>query len=179
MLEKLIDFFFDILHLFRFWFVVDEYEQYILLTFGRYDRKEGKVYKSGIHWRMPFGIQKEIGDNVVKKVVDLPQQNITMKCGTTITVGPIIAYKISDIIKVMLDVEDAETAARDSSRATLRQDLSKITYEEALSMDREGILVDYVTKTARAKGFKFGVEIMELGLSDFAKSKVYRFVTGE
>lgn len=179
MLEKLWDFLINILHLFRFWFVVDEYEQDILLTLGRYNREKGVIKGPGIHWRIPFGVQQEIGDNVVKKVIDMPIQAVTMRCGTTVTVGPIIAYKISDIRKVMLDVEDAETAARDSSRATLRQELAKLTFDEAKEMDMEDKLVEHITKSARKKGWQYGVEIMELGLSDFSKARIHRFITGE
>lgn len=86
MLDRLIDLLVSFLDLFRFWIVVEPYEQLVVTRLGPVHRV---LKSSGFYWKLPFNINRETGGIVVPTTNDMPIQCFTLKDGTTVAVGPL------------------------------------------------------------------------------------------
>lgn len=171
MLDKLIDLLVSVLDLFRFWIVVEPYEQIVVTRLGPVHRV---LLTSGFYWKLPFNIDRETGDVVVPRTHDMPMQCFTLKDGTTVAVGPVITYRTNDVEKLLMEAEDAETAVRDAARGTIRETLQPFTWEQLLDSN----LTDILTKAVRKMAWKWGVEVIQVSLADVCKVKVLRVIDG-
>src|SRR6185295_11325301 len=101
MFDRLFDIVFQFLDLFKFWVVLDPFEQGVVLRLGKYQR----TVSEGFHFVYPFNVDNVLVDNVVPRTINLGEQGLTTKDGKTITVSAVVTAKISDIRKALLDVE--------------------------------------------------------------------------
>lgn len=171
MLDRLIDLFVGFLDLFRFWIVVEPYEQVVVTRLGPVHRV---LTDPGFYWKLPFSIDREAQDIVAPAARDMPMQVFTLRDGTTVAVGPVITFKTNDVRKLLMECDDAEAAVRDSARGAIRETLQPLTWDELLTSD----LTDILTKAVRKTAWKWGVEVIKVSLADVAKVKVLRVITG-
>ncbi len=168
MLNRLVEFFISFLDLFRFWVVIDCYEQGVLLLRGIATR----VLEPGIHLILPFRLHVVLTENVVLTTSDLPPQALVTKDGKSIAVSAIVTWKIKDIMKFMVKVEDARGVLADASRGTIRTVLCNETWQ---SLHQGGSAIDEVlTKNTRAIAHKWGIDVQSVCLSDVAPARVVR-----
>lgn len=172
MLDRLIDLLVSFLGLFRFWIVVEPYEQIVVTRLGPVHRV---LETSGFYWKMPFNIDREVGDIVVPCTHDMATQCFTLRDGTTVAVGPVITYKTNDVEKLLMEADNAEAAVRDAARGTIRETLQPMTWEELLSSD----LTEILTKAVRRTAWRWGVEVLQVSLADVCKVRVVRVITGD
>ena len=80
------------------------YEMGVILQVGKFRRVVGPG------WRLmcPFGIDVCKYETVVRQTSYLDPQSLTTKDGKSVTVAGIIVYKIIDIRKFLLDIDDGE-----------------------------------------------------------------------
>lgn len=104
--NKLAELIKEFFHLFKFWIVVNEFEEAVVLRFGKFKR----VLKPGIHLIAPFRIEDDFKDNVKPQMFDLANQSITLKDGTQITLDICVLWSIFDLKTFVCEVEDADTA---------------------------------------------------------------------
>lgn len=172
MLDRLIDLLVSIIDLFRFWIVVEPYEQVVVTRLGPVHR----ILKTpGFYWKLPFQIDRESNDVVVPSAKDMPMQCFTLADGTTVAVGPVITFRTNDVEKLLMETQDAEAALLDSARGTIRETLQPLTWEQLLQLN----LTELLTKAVRKVAWKWGVEVLQVSLSDVCKVKVVRLITGE
>jgi regulator of protease activity HflC (stomatin/prohibitin superfamily) len=105
MLDRLFDFITDILELFQFWVVIDEYERGVVKTLGK-RRRKNPVLDPGFHFVFPLGIDEVLVDNVVPCVDEFDEQSLTTKDGKAITLNAVVMWSISDIQKILFDVRN-------------------------------------------------------------------------
>ena len=167
MFDRLVEKFLEFLDLFRFFEVVNEYEVAVLLRFGAF----WKVLEPGrIHFRAPFGIDSVLTDIGVPTAYNLPEQVVTLRCGATICVTPVVTTRINDVQRYFLDVENPESALADAAGGTIRQVLTGMDYAEA----RSEYVTEALTKAVRKSAWRWGMEVMSVQLSDLAKVRAYR-----
>jgi regulator of protease activity HflC (stomatin/prohibitin superfamily) len=136
-IDRLLDFLFECLEMFKFWLVVDEYEQVVVLTLGK-PRRKNPVLDPGIHIVWPFGIEEFLADNVVPcDLADL-EIDMTLKDGTPLHVEFSALWKITDIQKFKLEVEDADTVLT-NVQGMVQEYLFQYEWEELLKLRAEGI----------------------------------------
>lgn len=104
--NKLAELIKEFFHLFKFWTVVNVFEEVVILRLGQFNR----VLKPGIHWMAPFKIEVDFNDNVKPRMLDLANQSITLKDGTQITLDLSVLWSIFDLKTFVCEVEDADTA---------------------------------------------------------------------
>lgn len=171
MLDRLIDLLVSFIDLFRFWIVVEPYEQIVVTRLGPVHR----ILKTpGFYWKLPFNIDREAVDVVVPSAHDMPMQCFTLADGTTVAVGPVITFRTNDVEKLLMGAENAEAAVRDAARGTIRETLQPLRWPDLLRED----LTELLTKAVRKMAWKWGVEVLQVSLADVCKVRVVRVITG-
>ena len=166
MLEKLFDFIIQILNLFKFWTVLDEYEEGVILTLGRFSRTIGP----GFHWMWPFAIENDLTTNVVLETKNLGSQCLTTKDGVSIAVEPIVTSRTKDVKKFLLEVDNAMSVLQDATYGIVADMVSEHTWGEIHTSEFK----ERVYKKVRSKAFNFGIEVLGVQFSDMCKSKCIR-----
>lgn len=167
----MIDRIIDVLLQFAAWFipfvVIDEFERAVVLRFG----KKHRTLEPGFHWLWPLGIEKALADNVVPRTTNLNTQSLTTKDGKTIVVGGVVTSSIRDIVKSTLEVEGVDHALQDSCLGAIASAVAAHTWDEIHTED----FAEVLTKECRKQGWRFGIEIHRVQLSDLSLAKTFRF----
>ena len=93
MFDKLIDFFISIIELFKFFWVIRQWEAGIILRLGRYT---GKVLSPGFHIIWPFAIDEVHTISIIPDVTKLEPQTIVMKDKSVVVVQAIVKYQVNN-----------------------------------------------------------------------------------
>lgn len=160
MFDRLIDFVNQWLHALVFWHIIEPYERGLQLRMGRLV----KELDPGLHWIMPFHVDTVVSENVVPRTERITGLATTTADGKSVGFDAIVTYRISDIQKAMLEVNDLKDAIADTCAGMIGTSLSNATWEQI----RHGEAVDALTAACRKKGWKWGVEIQGVQLVGIA-----------
>lgn len=169
MFDRLIDLLVQFIELFKFWHVVDPYESALVLRLGRLNRQ----LECGFHWIIPFGVERVFDEHTVPTTHSLGNESITTKDGVSIGFHAVVTYKVRDIKKLLLEVEDGNHAVRDACCGEIGRVLRESTWGEI----READILDKLTAAARKRGFRYGIEIMDVQLAGLAICKSLRLMS--
>jgi membrane protease subunit HflK len=164
-------------------FVVDQTEQAVVLTFGKFD----KIAEPGLHFKLPLGIQTSY--NVKTKVVQTAQfgfrteqagvvtrydqskypEESTMLTGdlNIVDVEWIIQYRIDDAKAWLFNVEDKDKTIRDISQSVLNMLVGDRTILDVMGAQRTDIEVaatELMNSTFNQYGL--GVEVIAVRLQN-------------
>ena len=168
MLDKLIDFLIQCIELFKFWIVVHPYEAGVMMRLGRFIR----VIECGFHWMLPFGIDHAITEHIVPTTHSLGDESTISKDGKSIGFHAVVTYKVRDIQKALLDVEDVNHAVRDACSGEIGRVMRESMWEEMLAED----ILEKLTAACRKRGFRYGIEIMSVQLAGLAQVRSIRLM---
>lgn len=168
MLDRLIELIIQFLGLFKFWHVVDPYEEALVLRLGKLHRH----LLCGLHWIIPFGAERVLDEHIVPAVRVLENESATTRDGKSIGFRAVATYRVRDIEKVLLEVEDGNHAVIDACAGEVTRVLRESTWEEINTPE----FLDKVTAAARKRGFKFGVEIMNIQFTALALCRSIRLM---
>jgi regulator of protease activity HflC (stomatin/prohibitin superfamily) len=146
--------------------VLQPYEAAVLVRLGRFKR----VLAGGFHWLAPFHIDVVWHDHITPTTHHLAGLSTTTKDGRSIGFDAIVTYKISDIEKALLNVTDVKDAVVDTCMGIIGTALSDATWEDIL----HGRMTDELTKLCRARGWRWGIEVMSVQLAGVALVKNIR-----
>lgn len=169
MFDRLVDFVVQFADLFRFWVVLNPYEQGVLLRLGRFVR----VVEPGLHFIWPFHVDHLIYQSVVPTTHSLGNESITSKDGKGVGFHAIITYKIHDIEKAMLEVSDTDHAVRDACAGEIGRVLRDHDWRDIIGSAE---ILDKLTAACRKRGFRYGIEIMSVQLAGLALVKSIRLM---
>jgi regulator of protease activity HflC (stomatin/prohibitin superfamily) len=169
MFDRLIDLLLGSIDALRFWCVLYPYESGVMLRLGKFV----KVIEPGTFtWRWPF-IDHIIYDNIAIRASTLGDSSTTTTDGVQIGFDPVVTYRIKDIQKALLEVDDVADALRDSCLGTIGATLASKTWAELQDGERTN---DLLTAVCRKAGWKWGVEIIRVQLATLAKCKTLRLM---
>jgi regulator of protease activity HflC (stomatin/prohibitin superfamily) len=169
MFDRLFDIVLQFLDLFKFWVILDPFEQGVLLRLGHYKRS----LERGFHWIAPFNIDNVLIDNVVPRTVNLGEQGLTTRDGKSITVSAVVTAKISHIERALLEVENVDEALMDSCYATI----GDLIVQHDWDTIRTPEFTDTVTKACRKQAFRYGIEILRVQFADRLPVKAFRLLS--
>jgi regulator of protease activity HflC (stomatin/prohibitin superfamily) len=112
-------------------------------------------------------------EHIVPRTERISSLATTTVDGKSIGFDAVITYRISDIQKAVLEVEDLKDAIADSCAGTIGQTLSAATWEQIW----KGEATDSLTTACRKKGWRWGVEIQSVQLTGVALIKNLRIVS--
>lgn len=165
MFDKLIDLIVNFGSTFKLWTVVDDYEEGVILRFGRYHR----TVKPGWAIHYPL-IERCITENVVPRTLNLGVQGLTTIDGLSITVAAVVTAQVQDVRKSLLEVESVGQAVMDSCYGVIGDFVCASTWEQMLNPEHLLQLPKLCQKIAR----KYGIEILRVQLSDKSRSRSLR-----
>lgn len=164
-------------------FVVDQTEQAVVLTFGKFS----EIAEPGLHFKWPFGIQRNF--NVKTRVVQAEQfgfrtelagvqtkyedrkypEESTMLTGdlNIVDVEWIIQYRISDPKAWLFNVEDRQKTIRDISQSVINMLVGDRTILDVMGSQRVAIEqagVELMNKTL--KDYGLGIDIIAVKLQN-------------
>jgi modulator of FtsH protease HflK len=167
-LDRLIELLLECIGLLKFWHVIDPYEEALVLRLGKLNRH----LQPGFNWVAPFGVERVYDEHVVPTTHSLGNESVTTKDGRSIGFHAIVTYRVRDIEKLLLEVEDGNHAVRDACSGEIGRVLRESTWEEICQAD----ILDKLTAAGRKRGFKFGVEIMSVQLAGMALCRSIRLM---
>lgn len=170
MFDKLVDVLLELAGLFKFWTVLDPYEQGVLLRLGTYVT----VLEPGFHFIWPIGVDRVIAEHVVPRTHSLGPQSATTLDGKQIGFEAVITLRVRDIKVAFLEVEHGEDAVKDSCSGTICQVLSQCTWSAIIASESD--VLDRITAACRKKGFRFGLEIMGVQFSTMSIVRTIRIL---
>lgn len=141
---------------------VNQYEQGIMLTMGRFTGVKGAG------WRLVVPVFQQMKKVDLRvKAVDVPDQNAITRDNVSVKVNAVIYYKVSSAEKAILEVEDFKYAISQYAQTTMRNIVGEATLDELLA-NREQIaerIRDIVDKETDAWGLKVSnVELKDVSL---------------
>jgi regulator of protease activity HflC (stomatin/prohibitin superfamily) len=168
MLDKLIDFVIQFIELFKFWIVIEPFEAGVLLHLGKFRR----ILECGFHFMWPFGIDKVLTEHIVPTTHSLGDESTISKDGKSIGFHAVVTYKVRDIQKALLDVEDVQHAIRDACCGEIGRVMRDSTWIEMLGED----ILEKLTAACRKRGFRYGIEVMSVQLAGIATCRSIRLM---
>ncbi len=168
MFDKLVDLLVGCVELFRFWYVLQPYEQGVLLRLGKFVR----VMEPGFHWVFPFCVDIIHAQAVVPSTHSLGYESITTKDNRSVAFHAIVTYQVRDIKKALLDVSDTDHAVRDACAGEIGRVLHGSTWEQII----DDSILETLSAACRKRGFRYGIEIMSVQLASLSLVKNLRIM---
>jgi regulator of protease activity HflC (stomatin/prohibitin superfamily) len=168
MFDKLVDLLIQFLGLFRFWTIIKDWEMGIMLRLGRFHR----MADPGFHWRWPFNIEEcyYAPVNMMTRIVG--PQSLTTKDGVSLIISVVITEQIEDVKKFLVTANHGRSIVEDCTYGAVATVVHDKTWRELEEMD----LARTLEITVRRQAKKYGVDIVQLQLVDFTRSKSFRLM---
>ncbi|MFA5838347.1 MAG: slipin family protein [Candidatus Paceibacterota bacterium] len=145
--------------LFLFIRQVNQYERGVMFVLGRYKG----IKQPG--WKLVVPIfQKLIRVDIRIKAVDVPEQKAITKDNIPVGVNAVIYYKVSDVSKAILEVENFFHAVSQLAQTTMRNVVGEVELDELLGQ-REKVsekIKNIVSKASDA----WGIRVDDVELKD-------------
>mgnify|MGYP000153068607 CR=1 FL=1 len=169
MFDRLFDFVYEFLDLFQFWVIIDQYEEAVVLRFGKYNRS----LKPGLRFIIPFGIEEVHADNVVPCSMPLSEQMLVTKDDRRILLSTVLMWRIFDIRRCLLDVEDAEDTLADIALGYVAEAVGEADWDEIRTKRFRNGIKKSIQKTAR----EWGITVYTVKFKDITEARTLRVVT--
>ena len=132
-----------------------------------------KVLDPGFYFHWPI-IQTILYTTVTTQVKDLRSQSIPSKGGRDLILSGAIKYKIVDIRKAMLEVQDYDRSLEALSLGVLLAVASTMTEDELIDTERLG---DEILKKIREEASGWGLKLQRVYITDLGRAKNVRLLT--
>lgn len=169
MFDKLIDFLISIIELFRFFYVIRQWEAGIILRFGKYT---GKVLQPGIHFIWPFNIDEVHSTDILPIVAELEAQTIVTKDKAVVVIQAIVKYEVADAETCLIKVGNEVDAVKEFTQAAIHTVVSEINYNEANMAELEKAII----REARKEVNKWGIKMHNVIVKSFGKMTSIRLI---
>lgn len=158
--------------------VVRSYERGVLLWLGNPTRDlepTNGLWGTGLHLVAPFGIHTHVLTTVVTDMEVLDPQPLTTKDGIAITLQAALTYRVKDVRKLLLETEDRERALHDTATGLIASEVAQADWDDVRSPE----FVDRVYRTVRTRGFRYGIELMEIQFPGLQKTRSLTLVQAQ
>lgn len=167
MLDKLWEFlgqFWDTVKCFA---IVPVYERGVHLRNGKLLR----TLEPGFWFKLPV-FDEFMTDTVVPTTNTLHEQTLTTIDGLTVVIRGVVTLEIANIVKFLLQSEDQGGVMADTCYAAISEATVNSTWAEI----QTEAFVKNITKRARKRARKYGINIIELRPMDLVKLRAYRLI---
>lgn len=148
------------------WVVIHPFEGAALTRLGKYVRN----LEPGFHWVVPFHVDAVWHENITPRTSDLLGLATTTLDDKAVGFDAVVTWKINDIRKAMLECTELHDAIQDTCAGTIGTMLTKRTWDDI----KNGDTLEELSKACRARGWKWGVEIIGVQLKGVTLVKTIR-----
>ena len=154
--------------LFRWFFILQPWEQALRIRAGRRVRK----FTGGMHFRIPF-VDTVFRQNTRTRISGVKASNVTTTDGRTITVAGAIEYEILDIAPLYERLHNAEETIGQNVQSILAAYIINHAFADCTPEK----IMGHVSETMNLT--QWGLSRGRFLLTDFAVVRTYRVITGE
>lgn len=129
--------------------------------------------KPGMHWFAPF-FEEIVVVNIQEQGLDLPMQTATTADGIEITFDANVFYQILSVRKVYMGLQDFDHWVSRKAAGHLNRKIRERTYDALKSEQTK--LEASLKDTLQTRVRDYGVEIVAVEITSFARTKVYRLL---
>jgi len=155
---------------FRWFYILQPWEQAIRVRAGRWIVK----HEGGMHFKIPY-IDYIFKQNCRLRITDVPNQSVTTLDDHTITFAGALRYKVRDVVPLYTKLHMAEDTINTYIQGILTQKLAWSSYDDC----EPEKLMSHVNHEMIGQLKEWGLADCKFILTDFAKVKTYRFITGD
>lgn len=128
-------------------------------------------------WYLFWGLFQEIlYATVTTQVSDIRSQSVLSKEGREMIISGAIKYRVSDIRKAMLEIQDYDRSLEALSLGVLLEIVSSLTVEELADTQ---VLGDLALKRMREEASGWGLRLQKVYITDLGRTRNIRLLTNE
>ena len=156
---------------------VNQFERGIKFQFGKFS----KIVEPGWRLIIPL-IQSMRKIDIRTKVIDVPEQDVISKDNISLRVSAVLYFKVVDVKKAALDVEDYRKATSQLALTTMKTAVGEVSLDELLSKRNE--VSEKIRAVVDSESDPWGikvenVELKEIILPDDMKRVIAREAEAE
>lgn len=168
MLDKLWEFLIGSLEALVPFTVIQPYQRAVVIRLGVVRRE----LDPGFYWIIPLHVDYVMKENVVPRTERITGLSTTTSDGRSVGFEAVVTYRISNIRKALTEVDDLKDAVADACAGQIGTALTGSTWEEI----QQGKALESVSAACRKRGWKWGVEIIEVQLAGVALTRNLRLM---
>lgn len=169
MFDKLIDFLISIIELFRFFWIVRDWERAANLRFGRYT---GKIMQPGFHFIWPMAIDEIHTIDILPNVIELDPQTIVTNDRVVVVIQAIVKYEVSNPETCLLKVGNEIDALKEFTQGAIHTIISKTDYNGLGIKELEKEII----REARKEVNDWGIKMHSVTIKSYGKMSTIRLM---
>jgi len=146
-------------------FIIDEWEEAIILRNGKYI----KTVKPGLYFKIPF-FDSVWKHTVITQSIDIPPQSITTADGENVVVKGIIRFSIIDIKTFLTTITKPQDVLTDTTGGMIREIIEDTRWVNIIDIDKR--LTSEVGKFVK----KWGIKVEKVTLTDLQIANSIRII---
>lgn len=152
----------------KFFVIVNDYEEALLLSWGKFKL----VRTKGTYLKWPI---RDFYYHVIvtKDTLSIDEVNLTTADNQTISVGCVIEFSVKDSKKFLIDTNEAPGNMRDIARGVISNTLEDLTWEDV----KKKTTLNAIRRKLTTKYEDMGVEVRDVLFTDKCKSFVLKVFT--
>lgn len=143
--------------------IIHSYERGAMLTFGRNPR----LVKPGIVWKLPF-FQVVFTAIITPDTLQAKCVHVTTVDGKTVSISPCIEYTIEDVIKWVIDTNEAHTNLHDILRGIVADYLTDLTWDDCKKKTTCTTIKNKLNKRIES----MGAVVSQVMFTDISQSRI-------
>lgn len=155
---------------FRWWFVLQPWEQALRVRAGRYIKK----FEGGLHFRIPY-LDTIFKQNCRLRISDVPQQTITNASNETLTVAGALQYKVVDVTPLYTRLHMAEETLAYSVQSLVADYIAVHKGDQC----EPHTVQQAINEKIIPQFSEYGLDDIRFLLTDYARVRTYRVIMGD
>ena len=136
----------------------------------KFVRARTRVIEPGLHLWWPLTTKIELAVTA-RCILDLDVQVLVTSCGRSVLAGGVVAYKVVDVHKFLVDNYDADENLGEVCEVAMRRAVIAKSFDDLQKTRAE--IDNLLTKEVQKMMTPFGVEVEYVRLGDLAPARVF------
>ena len=165
MFDKLIGLIQQFFHELTPLFIIDEWDQAVVLRNGKFRR----VVRAGLYFKIPF-FDSIWRYTVITQSIDIPPQSVTTADGKNVVVKGIIRFSVVDIKAFLLNITQPADVLTDTTGGMIREIIEDTEWSGLIDIDKK--LTSEVGKFVK----RWGIKVERVTLTDLQIANSIRII---
>lgn len=155
---------------FKWWFILQPWEQALRVRAGRHIKK----FEGGIHFKVPY-LDAIFKQNCRLRISDVPQQTITNASNETLTVAGALQYKVDDVTPLYMRLHMAEETLAYTVQSLVADYIAVHKGNDCDPHTVQNAINEIIIDTFAV----YGLAEIKFLLTDYARVRTYRVIMGD
>lgn len=155
---------------FKWWFVLQPWEQALRVRAGRHIKK----FEGGIHFKVPY-LDAIFSQNCRLRISDIPQQTITNASNETLTIAGALRYRVEDVEPLYNKLHMAENTLAQTTQSLVADYVATSKGADCVPHRVQ----QHINQVIQKDFTEYGLADVKFLLTDYARVKTYRVIMGD